>query len=299
MANALTAEALLGRWADEDVSLSEVERRLADLRSAASEGGEPFLRTSVLTHLAWVPPEWEDAAADTLAGLAERHPSRALLLLPDPEAPDDGIDAEVALRCFSLPGQEHRVCSEVIELRLRGRRTLAPASVVSPLLVADLPVFMRWRGRPPFGDPALEQLVDLVDRLIVDSGEWPDVPEAYAGLADIFERAAVSDIAWRRGLRWRAALAARWPGIAGVRRLRVEGPLADAALIAGWLRSRLDREIELQHEPAPLLTGLAFDGEPVEPPAEAAASPSDLLSDELDEFSRDPVYEAAVRLAGP
>lgn len=290
-------EALLARWAGEDVSLSAVERSLADLRSAGSGNGEPFQRTSVLTHLAWVPPDWRQAAADALAGLGERHPSRALLLLPEPDASEDGIDADVSLRTFSLPGQARPVCSEVVELRLRGRRTLAPASVVAPLLVADLPVFLRWRGRPPFGDPALDQLVELADRLIVDSSEWPDVPAAYAELADLFERIAVSDIAWRRGFERRAALAALWPRIAEVRRVRVEGPFADAALLAGWLRARLDREVELEHEPAPALAGVAVDGRQVERPAGATADSSDLLSDELDQFSRDRIYESAVLLA--
>ena len=51
-----------------------------------------------------------------------------------------------------------------------------------PLLVTGLPVFLRWRGRPPFGEPTAEQLVDVCDRLIVDSGEWPDVPGAYREL---------------------------------------------------------------------------------------------------------------------
>ena len=33
----------------------------------------------------------------------------------------------------------------------RKRRPKAPASVVVPLQLPDLPVFLRWRGRPPFG----------------------------------------------------------------------------------------------------------------------------------------------------
>ena len=43
-----------------------------------------------------------------------------------------------------------------------------PASVAQPLLLPDLPVFLRWRGLPPFGDGPFEELVGIVDRLIVD-----------------------------------------------------------------------------------------------------------------------------------
>ena len=50
----------------------------------------------------------------------------------------------------------------------------APASIVTPLLVTDLPVFLRWRGELPFGAPELEQMVGVCDRLVVDSREWKD-----------------------------------------------------------------------------------------------------------------------------
>ena len=88
--------------------------------------------------------------------------------------------------------------TEVIEVRLHGDRARAPASVVLPLTLPDLPVFLRWRGRPPFGADELEQLVDVVDRLIVDSREWPDAPGCYRRLVPYFERVAVSDIVWTR-----------------------------------------------------------------------------------------------------
>ena len=76
----------------------------------------------------------------------------------------------------------------------------------------------------------------------------------------------------------------------------MRGPVAEAALLAGWLRSRLDRDVELEHHEADELSEIAVDGEPCEPPHERLTS-SDLLSGELDEFGRDPVYEAAARRA--
>ena len=130
---------------------------------------------------------------------------------------------------------------ETIRLKLCGNRAQAPASVVAPLLLPDLPVFLRWRGQPPFGDRCFDQLVDTVDRLIVDSTEWAGLPEPYARLAEIFDRVAVSDIAWARTSRWRPHLATLWPGIADVSRIKVKGTEAQAHLLAGWLRSRLKR----------------------------------------------------------
>jgi len=287
----------LDDWIGVDTTVGRIEGRIRELRRAVEQDGVPDLRTSVLTHLAWVPPAYEQAATDTLAGLAERHPSRAILLIPDPDAGSDGLDAEITLRCFSLPGLEAHVCSEVIELRLRGRRSIAPASIVAPLLIADLPVFLRWRGRPSFGEPWTEQLFELVDRLVVDTSEWLDLPGAYAELAAHFDGVAVSDLAWRRMLPWRAELAALWPGIASASRLSVVGPHADGLLLAGWLRSRLGRDIALDLDERSEVEAISVDGRAVSYPAEPPQTSSDQLSDHLDQFARDPVYEAAVRAA--
>ena len=176
-------------------------------RSSASarEPTAPFnARTSVMTHVAWAPPKWATAARRTLAGLEERHPSRTILLLPEPSKPD-GIDVTVSIRCYALQGVSREVCSEIVELRLRGKRSQVPASIVEPLLISDLPTFCRWRGMPPWGAPELDQLVDVCDRLVVDSSEWRGLPQAYAELAGLFDRIAVSDIAWGRSLGWRGA----------------------------------------------------------------------------------------------
>lgn len=283
-------------WSGEDVSLAEIQRRLGAMRVSVADGHSD-LRTSVMTHTAWVPKPWLDAARGALAGLAEAHPSRTILLVPDPDAERDAIDASVSVYCFNLESEARHICSEVVELHLCGSRAQSPASVVEPLLISDLPVFSRWRGRPSFGSREFEQMVRVVDRLIVDSGEWEDVPGDYAELKKCFGETAVSDIAFRRTLRWRAALAELWPGIADVRKVAVTGPKADAALISGWLRSRLGRKIELEHEESEEVRAVSVDGDAVRPPRGEQPDPSALLSAELDQFGRDPVYEAAVLAA--
>jgi glucose-6-phosphate dehydrogenase assembly protein OpcA len=281
-------------WSGEDVEVGDVVRALCQLREeSAHETEGPDLRTSVMTHLAWVPSQWEEVAVETLAGLGERHPSRGILLFPDPDG-EDGIDARVSMLAFPLREQRRHIAAEVVELRLRGRTSQAAASIVNPLLVPGLPVFLRWRGRPPFGEPEADQLIDVCDRLIYDSTEWLDVPQAYAALP--FDRTACSDIAWRRTEPWRGVLAMLWPRVGEVRELRVQGPIAEASMLVGWLRSRLDREVELAHDDGDELAEIAVDGEKCAAPREHPTS-SDLLSAELDQFGRDPVYEAAARHA--
>jgi hypothetical protein len=280
-------------WSGEDVSIAQIERELARLRFASSEGSsQPNLRTSVMTHIAWVPPAWQHAAEETLAGMAERHPSRTLLLVPKPDEPD-GLDAQLSIRCF--PIGDRAVCGEVIELILRGDRAAAPASIALPLLISDLPVFVRWRGEPDWGSAELEQLVGIVDRLVVDSTEWENIPAGYARLVELFDRVAVSDIAWERTERWRHLLASLWPGIAEVRAIRVHGTAAQGHLLAGWLRSRLGHEVAIDVDEHETLEGVDLDGEAAPFPPGKPPAASDVLSAQLDRFGRDPVYEAAVR----
>ena len=229
------------------------------------------MRTSVMTHIAWVPHGWREQARAALEGMAERHPSRTILLFPEPNAGDGRIDARASVERWQVPGTGRGIVTETIELTLRGDRAKAPASIVQELLISDLPVFLRWRCEPPWRAPELEQLVDVTDRLIVDSTEWDDLPHSYSQLATL------------------------WPGIADVGTVRVTGTAAQACLLCGWLRSRLGRpDIVLEHEDAEKLQGVALDGSAVPLPPGDPPAPSDVLSDELERFTRDPVYEAAV-----
>jgi glucose-6-phosphate dehydrogenase assembly protein OpcA len=285
-----TATPIETNWSGPDVTIAQIERELARLRDETSQqGSQPNLRTSVMTLIAWVPPKWQVAAEETLAGMAERHPSRTLLLVPRSDA-EDRLDARLSLRCF--PIGDRAICGEVIELELRGKRAVAPASIVEPLLITDLPVFCRWRGQPPFGSEELAQMVGVTDRLIVDSEEWEEL--RYAELTEVFDSVAVSDIAWRRTESWRFELAKHWPAIRE-QEVEVRGPRAEATLLRAWLCARLRRELP-QIEIAKKVT-VRLDGEEVPTPRPLYETPSDLLSAELDQFAHDPIYEEAVRTA--
>jgi glucose-6-phosphate dehydrogenase assembly protein OpcA len=275
--------------------VADIERKLARRRCEQEADGVPLLRTSTMTHLVWASPAWLGLARRVLAGLAERHPARTIFLVPLPGR-RSGIETDATVHGFEFGGGREAL-SEVIEIRMRGEAAHHPASLVLPLLISDLPVFCRWRGRPDWGGTAFDELVGVVDRLVVDSSEWAGLPRAYEPLARSFDRVATSDIAWRRTLPWRVSLAGRWPGIRKARRVTVEGPRADALLLAGWLRSRLRHEVALSRREADVLQAVRVDGEPVEPAPSPPIFPSDLLSAELDVYARDPVYEAAVRAA--
>ena len=77
MAAPLSAPSVVESWDGKDVELGEVEAALAELRGAtASSGGPPNIRTSVMTHIAWVPEEWRDQAMSDTAVCSKSPTSR-------------------------------------------------------------------------------------------------------------------------------------------------------------------------------------------------------------------------------
>src|SRR6478736_2319931 len=175
--------------------VSDIERQLGRQRAREAADGMPELST--MTHIVWCPPEWRAKARATLAGLLERHPARTIFLIPCPGA-EAKIEATAELKDFELQGLSREILSEVIELKLRGSAARHPASILLPLLVSDLPVFCRWRGEPGWQSSELAEVIAIADRLVVDSSEWRNLPGAYASLVGLFDRVAVSDIAFTR-----------------------------------------------------------------------------------------------------
>ena len=81
----LLAAALRRLFFEDKASSPTSSGSSARLRAARRRRG-PELRTSTMTHVVWAPPGWVPRRASALAGLAERHPSRTILLVPSPGA---------------------------------------------------------------------------------------------------------------------------------------------------------------------------------------------------------------------
>ena len=90
-------------------------------------------------------------------------------------------------------------------------------------------------------------------------------------------------------------MAALWPEVAEASALRVAGPEPEALLLRSWLSARLGREIRLDREPAGELELVAVDGLDAHRARLEPLTPSDLLSDQLEVFGHDRIYEEAVR----
>src|SRR5207248_5492359 len=107
------------------------------------------------------------------------HPCRALLAISR-ASENMSLEAWVSARCH-LPSakSEKQICCEQITVRWEGHGIHELPSVVLPLLVPDLPVFLWWRTGD-FDMAALEPFLGQTDRIVVDSERWKSNTRPFA-----------------------------------------------------------------------------------------------------------------------
>jgi len=235
---------------------------LAAARETSDAGGHHVAARSSVLNLVVVAGEEEAAerCAVTIAGTAERHASRSLILsATDPQGPP-GLEARIESLSLTTPDGRAETGAETIHVATHGETGQHLASIIVPLLVHDLPVALWWPGDPPFGLHRADRLLPIADRLIVDGSAWSgDGLDLLAQLAIAAEerRLVVVDWALLRQARWREALASVYdlpdlrPHLRAVRRIEVEYAAVQPGDPAGrtnvvrplyhvaWLASRL------------------------------------------------------------
>ena len=224
----------------ETSDLAAVESMLRAARGGDRTGSVRAITLNLIVHA----PDAErvDTAIEALEHVGPSHPLRAIVATPS----DDELRASIASSCW-VGASERQVCSERVLIEAEAK---ALPSAVTALLVPDLPVFLWWQG--PFGgDRGLPgALSGLASRVIVDSGECGLDGVTVARLL----APSVADLAWVGLLPWRDAVASLFDGHREVKALDriaavdVRGPENEARLMAGWMRSALESEIELRRE---------------------------------------------------
>ncbi|MDQ2854284.1 MAG: glucose-6-phosphate dehydrogenase assembly protein OpcA [Chloroflexota bacterium] len=269
-------------WVEHATSVRAIEAHLARLWTDHPRGDDPTVtekglqhaRASVLNLVVMVPDQIAAAhVVETMTGLGVRHPSRAIVLAADPEADGPALSAGITAHCHTTLEGVEPVCYEIVVLTVRGEAAEHLAGVVAPLLIHDLPTHVWWPGDPPFSAAMFDQVVEMSDRVVVDSSEFSDLLRGLRRLTTLRRRSGVGDLAWRNlgwwqeltaeffdaprfrrylpnlnrlSIRYAVPLAHRRPGrprkAAGATGFHptVAAPLAGPILYAGWIASRLD-----------------------------------------------------------
>lgn len=190
----------IDHWSGEGVNLSDVVTALAVLRDQTTPHRSPA-RTAVMTLVAVARrDEQAYAATDALRVLAGHHPSRIVVVHPDPDAVAN-LDARAAL--YALDQESHRVCFEEVRLDVGGQAAWHLDSLVEAFTLSDLPVAVWYVNSIP--EPQ-DPLLAVATAVLIDSRDAPDTEQLRSLLA-LARRRTLVDLSWSRLRPWRELLA--------------------------------------------------------------------------------------------
>lgn len=191
-----------------------------------------------------------EAAAKAATTAGAEHPCRVLVVVRRrPDAPEPRLDAEV------LVGGEAIGPGESVVMRMQGRLALHAESVVLPLLAPDAPVVTWWYGVPP-ERLETDPLGVLAERRVTDAGQAADAMASLKQRATDFAPGD-TDLAWPRATGWRKLLASVFDSVTGTptgASVHAAPNSPSAALLAGWLSTRLELQTELIDSDGPDIT---------------------------------------------
>ncbi|MBI1745916.1 MAG: glucose-6-phosphate dehydrogenase assembly protein OpcA [Acidobacteria bacterium] len=246
------------------VNVSSIERELTELWRAAAEAAEEksqpaVMRACALNLLVYFPNDLgAENVDDWIAQLMEQHPLRAIVMMAGDPSGESSLAAWISAHCRRPTAEGKQICSEQIMLQATGDAIHELPSTAVSLLAPDLPVILWWRGDPAFESEIFAKLIEMSDRVLLDSYGFRN-PEAE--LFQVAKRvkdrsvpAAFSDLSWTRLTPWRELTAQFFDApnfrssLARINQVIVEykaddpvsppNPVA-AILIAAWLASRL------------------------------------------------------------
>ncbi len=269
-----------------------VEQELAGLWRAMSSADHAVMRACMLNLVIYCEDGADLAAVSRdVARLSEQVPGRALVVCPEQDTDGDALDVFVSAHCHKAAGG-NQVCSEQISFLPRGEgRALVPGTLRG-LLAGDCPVVTWWRRPRLAGDPLLEPLAEMSERLVVDTRQVADPASFLGTLARVASTTdtVVGDVTWVRGEAWRDLVASLFdpattrPWLERLTAVSVVGggPTADrgvtvaAAYLAGWIATQLGWRPEgddgsLWQRPDGAAARITCDAEPSAPAGEVVA----------------------------
>ncbi|HEV2799146.1 MAG TPA: glucose-6-phosphate dehydrogenase assembly protein OpcA [Pyrinomonadaceae bacterium] len=243
------------------IDVGRLEKELAaSWQNAGGAEESGITRVCVLNLIAYVAPGEDRQKIDELLDVVTQYaPARILLLVADRDSAEAKLDAYVSTRCQAASrGGAKQVCGEQVTIEAGGAALDTAASAIEPLVMPDVPVFLWWKDIPHEEDKLFNRLVELSDRVVIDSAVFDHPHEDMKRLAQIIgERRQfilASDLNWGRLTSWRSLIASFWdvpdyrPHLDAIDDVLVEYDppdvssteiAAQALLVVGWLASAL------------------------------------------------------------
>ena len=214
--------------------------------------GAGVLRACAMTLIVITDDSEGDAVGETLAKLMREHPSRLVVLRVKPGEATD-LSERVLAQCWIPFGGRQQICCEQIEITTTEAGLQDVPAVARALEAPDLPAVIWTRVPGILLRDNYSGLLDLTDKVIVDSQGWAKTREKIQAIRRASQRRRVADLEWTRLTRWRHMLAQEFDNPAYLNRLgelQTATVAYDGAFIpmralymAGWLRSVLGPKV--------------------------------------------------------
>ena len=140
------------------MSVEEIEHELARLRM--NEDGTLALRASVLNLIVVTDEDSAQSVTRSVSDIAGRYPSRAIVLISDPEEAQKNLEFQLSTFCSVRGESSTHVCAEQITIHAEGPPAEHLESLAGPLLIPDLRVFLWYPG--PFS-PSSPEFAGMVN----------------------------------------------------------------------------------------------------------------------------------------
>jgi glucose-6-phosphate dehydrogenase assembly protein OpcA len=229
-------------WSARDTTPDAIEAALRELLRRRHAANRALAPARVLNLIVIVDRDSKDEISSRLERVGRYHASRTILCAVEEGRGTLDAVAKIAYD-ESAEGRVHPI-HETVEIDVGSDQLSRLDTIVDPVLVSELTTLL-WS---PHGyDVAIEALLPMIDVILLDS----DDHQFSAGLdraSELLRSAYVVDLAWLRTTPWRERLAASFDPperLAALWQLdqvcvrHRPTSAASAALLAGWLASRL------------------------------------------------------------
>ncbi len=223
-------------------------------RQAASEGAELNAQMLLATIVARYPgpTDWAEIKAET-EPVVTAYPGRVIALVNDPATAQTPQPVRVGLLSAQQANGAAAIRGELLTAALQGRSFEEGAAIAASWSASGIPTVVWWNGPAVTGDHLFEDMLDIADRILVDSSAVTDPAADFTVLAEVVSgshHARVTDALWLRLLAWRQAFAQAFDQPAAridlehVRSVELAvqpspGGHAAALVLVSWMASRL------------------------------------------------------------
>src|SRR5215210_247013 len=240
-------------WSAQGTTPGAIEEALRAMLKERHSENASYVPARTLNLVCVVDKEWSGEIANRLRGVGRAHAARTIVCAVQPRRSTIDAVATIASDVHPKPG-EFALLRETVIVDVGEQHLPHLDTLVDPLVVTDLPTVV-WA--PHGHHDAVDALLPLVQVVLLDSVDEPDMREALSRVQTLLEQVYVVDLAWLRSTPWRERVAATFdtphlrPDLQTISAVTIRHHPESAVaglLLLGWLASRLN------WRPSPLMS---------------------------------------------